>query len=219
MARRNSPKDPISRLAEHLRRLPGIGPKSAQRMAFHILRAPKGYAAELAERIKEVAECTLFCSRCQNVSNSDPCEMCSDPDRDASVVCVVEEPGDLVAIERTRVYNGLYHVLHGALSPMEGIGPSDIRAQSLIDRVKDEGVREIIIATNLNAEGEATAHYLAGQLETLGARITRIARGVPMGGDLEYIDEVTLGESLTERKILSSSDRRRNKQLAKTKKV
>lgn len=218
MARR-SPTDPIGRLAETLRRLPGIGAKSSQRMALHILRAPKGYALELAERIREVAERTVFCSRCQNIATADPCEICSDPRRDQTMLCVVEEPQDLLAIEKTNVYNGIFHVLHGALSPMEGIGPQDIRAESLISRAKKEGFQEIILALNPNAEGEATAHYLASQIEPLGVRLTRIARGVPMGGDLEYVDEVTLGEALTERKNMPSGKGRNDKQLAKSKKV
>jgi len=216
---RRVPTDPIGRLAEALRRLPGIGSKSSQRMALNILRTPRGYALELAERIREVAECAMFCSKCQNITTTDPCGTCSDPRRDQTILCVVEQPQDLMAIEKTGVYNGLFHVLHGALSPMEGIGPQDIRAESLISRAKKEEFREIILAMNPNAEGEATAHYLASQLESHGARITRIARGVPMGGDLEYIDEVTLGEALTERKIMGPQKGRNDKLLAKSKKV
>jgi len=218
MAQR-SPKDPIGRLAQALRQLPGIGSKNAQRMALHILRAPQGYALELAERIREVANETRFCSKCQNIATSDPCEMCSDPRRDSSVVCVVEEPQDVVAIEKTGVYNGLYHVLHGALSPLDGIGPEDIRSRSLLERLKGGAIREVIIATDPNAEGEATAYYLAGQIEPMSLKVSQIARGVPMGGDLEYVDEVTLGEALMERKNFLSQKGSRDKQLAKMKKV
>ena len=195
------------------RRLPGVGPKSAQRLAYHVLRSPAGEARDLAEALIEVKERTVFCSRCQQISDGDPCPICLDGQRDRSVICVVEEPLDLVAIERTQGYHGLYHVLHGVISPADGVGPEDLRIRELLRRLdgaepaagEDEGepatvpVAEVIVATNPNLEGEATAMYLARLIEPLGVRVTRLARGLPAGADLEYADNVTLERALEHR--------------------
>ena len=206
----------ISRLVEAFRRLPGVGPKSAQRLAYHVLRSPTGEARDLAEALIEVKERTVFCSRCQQISDGDPCPICLDGQRDRSVICVVEEPLDLVAIERTQGYHGLYHVLHGVISPADGVGPEDLRIRELLRRLDgaepaaDEGeeapdastatpVAEVIVATNPNLEGEATAMYLARLIEPLGVRVTRLARGLPAGADLEYADNVTLERALAHR--------------------
>lgn len=191
--------DPVTRLVQALNKLPGIGPKSAQRMAMNILKSPPGYADELASCIINVAKNTHYCSKCRNISSSDPCGICTDSKRDASVVCVVEETVDLTVIEKTGVFRGLYHVLHGTLNPMDGVGPEEIKAEAFISRVKDGGIKEVVIATNPDALGEATAHYLAKLLKPLKIKITRIARGVPMGGDLQYVDEATLAASLSAR--------------------
>ncbi len=201
---RNSEVDPVTRLVEALKKLPGVGPKSARRMAMHILRSPAGPADDLAERIREVGRRTRFCSRCKNISTSDPCGICSNPRRDRRVVCVVQEPVDIAAIEKTGAYKGLYHVLHGALSPMDGIGPEDINIESFVGRIEKEGFREVIIATNPDAYGEATAHHLAKRLKSLKVKVTRIARGVPVGGDLQYIDEATLKEAISGRRNFGS---------------
>lgn len=211
MSRRNDKEDPITRLVESLKKLPGVGAHSAARMAFYILRSPQGYAKELAQRILDVAERMVFCSKCQDVSLTDPCSRCADESRDSSVICVVEDPQDVRAIEKTGIYNGLYHVLHGALSPLEGIGPDDIRLKQLFDRLLKENIKEVIIATNPNAEGEATANFIASQLASANIKVTRIARGMPMGGDLEYVDEVTLGEAINHRADFSAKDKRQNK--------
>jgi len=192
--------DPVTRLVEALRKLPGVGPKSAQRMAMHILRSGAGFADELAGRIREVGRGTRFCSRCRNISASDPCSICSNPRRDPKIVCVVEEPADTAAIEKTGAFQGLYHVLHGALSPMDGVGPEEIDIGTFIQRIKKDGIREVIIATNPKPQGENTAHHLAKRLKSLKVKVTRIARGVPMGGDLQYIDEITLGEAISGRR-------------------
>ena len=206
----------ISRLVEAFRRLPGVGPKSAQRLAYHVLRSPAGEARDLAEALIEVKERTVFCSRCQQISDGDPCPICLDGQRDRSVICVVEEPLDLVAIERTQGYHGLYHVLHGVISPADGVGPEDLRIRELLRRLDgaepaadDDGeepdasttvpVSEVIVATNPNLEGEATAMYLARLIEPLGVRVTRLARGLPAGADLEYADNVTLERALAHR--------------------
>lgn len=206
----------ISRLVEAFRRLPGIGPKSAQRLAYHVLRSPVGEARDLADALIEVKERTVFCSRCQQISDGDPCPICLDGQRDQSVICVVEEPLDLVAIERTQGYHGLYHVLHGVLSPADGVGPEDLRIRELLRRLDGAGpptgepdeasgtpgavpVAEVIVATNPNLEGEATAMYLARLIEPLGVRVTRLARGLPAGADLEYADNVTLERALAHR--------------------
>lgn len=198
---------PIQELIDELARLPGIGPKSAQRVAFYILKAAPDDARRLANAIVEAKDKVRFCRTCFNVSDHELCEYCRDPRRDASIVCVVQEAPDIAAIERTREYRGLYHVLHGAISPIEGIGPEDLRITELLDRLRtpadgEVGVKEIIVATNPNIEGDATAMYLARLLTPLGVRITRLASGMPVGGDLEYADEVTLGRALEGRRRL-----------------
>lgn len=187
---------PIARLVEELSRLPGIGPKTAQRLAFHLLKVPQEDARALAEAILEARERVTFCRRCFNFAQGETCEFCADARRDATLVCVVERPQDIVAVERTGEFRGLYHVLGGAISPIDGIGPDDLRVRELLERVRKDGVREVIIATNPRVEGEATAMYLANLLKPLGVRTTRIASGLPVGGDLEYADEVTLGRAL-----------------------
>jgi recombination protein RecR len=192
--------EPIQRLIEAFERLPGIGPKSASRLAFYMLRAPDDQVQDLAEAIATLKENIVYCSRCQNLSQTDPCAICSDPGRDQHLVCVVEDPLDVVAIERTGVYKGLYHVLHGVINPVEGIGPEDLRVGSLLERLEQESIQEVLIATNPNMEGEATAMYLARLLHPKGVRITRLARGLPVGGDLEYADEVTLSRALEGRR-------------------
>lgn len=188
--------EPVARLIEELAKLPGIGPKTAQRLAFFILRAPSDAAHDLAKAIIRVKEAVVFCSQCLNITDRDPCGVCSNSNRDSSMICVVEEPLDLLAIERTGVYRGRYHVLHGALSPMEGIGPDDLKIQELLRRLRDGTVKEIILATNPNVEGEATAMYIDRLVKPLGIRVSRLARGLPVGGDLEYADEVTLARAL-----------------------
>ncbi len=194
---------PIQRLVAELEKLPGIGEKSALRFAFHILRAEKGYAAALAAAITGVVEKVRLCSACCSLTEDDPCAICRDPRRDPALVCVVEGVADLLAVERTREFRGRYHVLHGALSPLEGVGPEQLRVKELLARVSGEGeprVAEIILATNPDIEGEATALYLARLLRPLGVKITRIAQGVPMGGDLEYADQATLARALAGRR-------------------
>lgn len=196
---------PVQDLIEELGRLPGIGPKSAQRIAFHLLKLPKIDAMRLATAIGEVKERVSFCTRCFNVAEvpaeGEPrCGICLDASRDASVVCVVEEPRDIVAVEKTREYRGRYHVLQGALSPIEGVGPDQLRVRELLARLEPEGVSEVILCTNPNIEGEATAMYLARLLGPLGITVTRIASGLPVGGDLEYADELTLGRALQGRR-------------------
>ncbi len=191
---------PIQTLIDELSRLPGIGPKSAQRLAFFLIRAPGQDARRLAGAIVEAKERVRFCRRCWGVSQGELCRYCSDPGRDDSIVCVVEEPKDVQALERTGAIRGRYHVLGGAISPMEGIGPDDLRVQELIDRVGSNGVSEVVLATNPNLEGNATAMYVAALLKPLGVRVTRLASGLPVGGDLEYADEVTLGQALEGRR-------------------
>ncbi|SRR5579875_367169 len=184
-------------LVDELGKLPGVGPKSAQRIAFYLLRIPSEDALRLAEAIIAVKERTAFCPRCFNVAEVDElCEICSDPSRDAGTICVVEDPRDIAAVERTRRFGGTYHVLHGALNPLEGVGPEQLRIQELVSRVKEDSVREVILCTNPNLEGEATAMYLARLLGPLDVRVSRIASGLPVGGDLEYADELTLGRAL-----------------------
>ena len=194
------PAEPVSRLIEEFNKLPGIGPKSAARLAYHLLRMPEAEARSLAEAIIAVKEKIVLCSICQNISESDPCAICRSERRDQSMVCVVEEPLDILALERTGQYQGLYHVLHGVISPMEGIGPDDLKIRELLERLKSGKVEEVILATNPNLEGEATAMYLQRLLSPLGIRITSLARGLPVGGDLEYADEVTLGRTLEGRR-------------------
>ncbi|HEX2050400.1 MAG TPA: recombination mediator RecR [Actinomycetota bacterium] len=199
---------PVQDLIDELARLPGIGQKSAQRVAFHLLKAAPDDAKRLAHAIVEAKERVRFCSVCFNVADQERCEFCRDVRRDASVICVVQESPDIVAIERTREYRGLYHVLQGAISPLEGIGPEELRVSELLARLRDgEGdrpaVREVIVATNPNVEGDATAMYLARLLTPLGIDVTRLARGLPVGGDLEYADEVTLGRALEGRRRIT----------------
>jgi recombination protein RecR len=191
---------PIQDLVDELNRLPGIGPKSAQRLAFHIVKARSEDAKRLADSIVRAKERVRFCRECFGVSEGELCRFCADPTRDAAVVCVVEEPKDVSALERTGAIKGRYHVLGGAISPMQGIGPDDLRVQELLDRVGRNGVGEVILATNPNLEGNATAMYVAGLLKPLGVRVTRLASGLPVGGDLEYADEVTLGQALEGRR-------------------
>ena len=193
---------PVARLIEELHRLPGIGPKSAQRLAYHILRSTTEEAQALADAIVEVKEKIKLCSVCQNTTDVDPCLTCSDDARDRTVICVVEEPLDILAIERTRGHRGLYHVLHGSISPMEGIGPEQLKIRELLERLRDGTVTEVIMATNPNLEGEATTMYVSRLLQPLGVRVTRLARGLPMGGDLEYADDLTLARALENRQEL-----------------
>jgi recombination protein RecR len=193
---------PVARLVEELIRLPGVGPKSASRLAYYLLRAPEEEARALAEAILEMKQRMSFCSRCYNITEADPCPICSDENRDRTRICVVEEPLDVIALERTGRYRGLYHVLHGAISPVEGIGPDDLRIRELLNRVRLQPVEEIILATNPSLEGDATTMYLAQQLIPLGVRVTRLAHGLPMGGDLEYADEITLSRALEGRREL-----------------
>jgi recombination protein RecR len=195
--------EPVARLIDEFSRLPGIGPKTSARLVFHLLRAPEEQAQSLAEALLELRQRTVFCSVCHNITEVSPCTICTDEGRDRSAICVVEEPLDVIAIERTRDFHGLYHVLHGALAPVEGIGPDDLYIADLVPRLNaTPPVREIIIATNPNMEGEATAMYIARQLATSGVRITRLARGLPVGGDLEYADQITLSRALAGRQAM-----------------
>ncbi len=191
---------PVQDLIDELGRLPGVGPKSAQRIAFYLLKVSKDDAVRLARAIAEVKDKVRFCARCFNVSEAELCSICDDPRRDATLVCVVEEPRDLVAVEKTGEFNGRYHVLQGAISPIEGVGPEQLRIRELLDRIGKEGVAEVILCTNPNLEGEATALYLGRLLKPMGLRVTRIASGLPVGGDLEYADELTLGRALEGRR-------------------
>ncbi len=191
---------PVARLIDELRKLPGIGPKSAQRIAFHLLRGSREDASRLAEAIGSLLDSVRICSICHAVSEHEVCAHCSDPLRSEKTICVVEEPHDLVAIEKTRDFRGRYHVLHGALSPLAGVGPDELRIQSLLERVRAGGVEEVILATSPTVEGEATAVYLARLLKPLGVRVTRIAMGVPVGSDLEWADEVTMAKALEGRR-------------------
>jgi recombination protein RecR len=193
---------PIQRLVAALRRLPGIGEKSATRLAFHMLSAPESQVQELAEAIVRLKQEIVLCAECFDLTDASPCAICRDERRDASQLCVVEEPADLAAIEASGGYSGRYHVLGGALSPIDGIGPDELRVADLESRVRRGGVRELILATNPTAEGDATAHYLADRLRGSGVRATRIACGMPLGGDLEYADPVTIGRSLQNRREL-----------------
>ncbi len=192
--------EPVARLIEEFAKLPGIGPKTAQRLTFHLLRSSKEEADSLAEAILWMKEKVGFCSTCFNISESTICPVCADEGRDACVICVVEEPLDVLALERTREYRGRYHVLHGAISPMDGIGPEKLRIAELVNRVKGGSVDEVIIATNPNTEGDVTAAYLSRVLMPVGVKITRLARGLPAGGDLEYADELTLARALEGRR-------------------
>jgi recombination protein RecR len=187
---------PISRLIDEFSRLPGIGPKSASRLTFYLLRMPEEQSLALSEALRALKANIVTCGNCFNLSESSPCEICRDERRDRTVLCVVEEPLDVLAVERTGEFRGLYHVLHGAISPVEGILPQDLKIEELVQRVAREPVDELILATNPNLEGEATASYIQRQLQGSSIRITRLARGLPMGGDLEYADEVTLARAL-----------------------
>ena len=186
----------MARLIEEFAKLPGIGPKSAQRLTYYLLRMPSSQAKALAEAILAVKEKTVICSICQNIAEADPCLICRDEERDPATICVVEEALDILALERTRRYQGLYHVLHGVISPMEGVGPDNLKIRELLARLQGGTVREVILATNPTLEGEATAMYLQRLIVPLGIKVTRLARGLPMGGDLEYADEVTLSRAL-----------------------
>lgn len=192
--------EPIARLIEELTKLPGIGPKTAQRLAFHLLHMDKHVVQNIAMSIMDAREKVKYCSVCCNLTDQDPCKVCGNPDRDHGTICVVQEPRDVVAMEKTREFKGLYHVLQGALNPMEGIGIEDIRVKELVARLGDGKVREVILCTNPNTEGETTAMYIARYIKPLGVKVTRIARGLPMGGDLEYADEVTLAKALEGRR-------------------
>jgi recombination protein RecR len=192
---------PVARLIDEFAKLPGIGPKTASRLAFHVLRTPRDEATALAEAILEVKERIRLCSVCFNITETDPCAICSDPGRDKAI-CVVEEPLDVVALERTGQFKGRYHVLHGAVSPIDGIGPEKLKIQELLKRVPNEQPNEVILATNLDIPGEATANYLHHLLVPMGVNVTRPASGLPVGGDLEYADEVTLGRALAGRRAL-----------------
>jgi recombination protein RecR len=191
---------PVQDLIDELGKLPGVGPKSAQRIAFHLLKVSAQDAMRLADAITEVKDRVAFCTRCFNIAEGDRCGICSDDRRDPTVVCVVEEPRDVVAVERTGDFRGLYHVLQGAISPIDGVGPEQLRVRELLARVESEGIAEVILCTNPNLEGEATAMYLARLLKPLGIKVTRIASGLPVGGDLEYADELTLGRALEGRR-------------------
>jgi recombination protein RecR len=196
--------EPVTKLIDEFKRLPSIGQKSAQRLAFHILRTPEADVERLVEALREVKQRITECSICNNLTDINPCRYCSQPSRDHSMLCIVEQPYDLVAVEKTRSYKGLYHVLHGSLSPIRGMRPSDLRLDNLLPRLKPENnegveVREVILATNPNTEGEATANYISRLLKPLGLKVTRLAMGMPVGSDLEYVDEVTMDKALSNR--------------------
>ena len=196
--------EPVTKLIDEFKRLPGIGQKSAQRLAFHILRVPEADVERFVEALQEVKRRIIFCTVCNNLTDVDPCRYCASTSRDRSMICIVEEPYNLVAVEKTRSYRGLYHVLHGSLSPIRGIGPEELHLSNLLPRLRPENndgveVREVIVATNPNTEGEATANYISRLLKPLGVRVTRIAMGLPVGSDLEYVDEVTMDKALANR--------------------
>ena len=196
--------EPVTKLIDEFKRLPGIGHKSAQRLAFHVLRMTDADVERFVAALEEVKRKIVSCTVCNNLTDVDPCRFCSSTTRDRSIVCVVEEPYNLVAVEKTRSYHGLYHVLHGSLSPIRGLGPEDLRLANLLPRLRPENnegveVKEVILATNPNTEGEATASYISRLLKPLGVRVTRIAMGMPVGSDLEYVDEVTMDKALTNR--------------------
>jgi len=187
---------PIARLIEEFNKLPGIGPKSAQRLTYYLLRVTAEEAESLAEAIRTVKEKVTLCSVCYNITDSDPCAICQDQERERSIICIVEEPIDIIPLERTKKYNGLYHVLHGVISPSDGIGPEELKTRELLSRLNGGSIAEIILATNPNLEGETTAMYLQRLIAPLGIRVTRLARGLPYGGDLEYADDVTIAHAL-----------------------
>ncbi|HJO39046.1 MAG: recombination mediator RecR [Vicinamibacterales bacterium] len=192
--------DSLTQLVEQLQRLPGIGAKSAQRLAFHFLKNPRDEVERLCDALREVKDKVAYCSVCSNITDVDPCYYCTSPSRNRRVICVVEEPHNVTAVEKTREFNGVYHVLMGALSPLQGVGPDDLKIRGLLERVGNGEVDEVILATNPNVEGEATAIYLAKLLKPLGVRVTRIAMGVPVGSDLEYADEVTMHKAMEGRR-------------------
>ena len=196
--------EPVAKLIDEFKRLPGIGAKSAQRLAFYIMRRPLAEVEQFANSLREVKEKIVFCSVCNNLTDVNPCLYCSNPKRDRSIICIVEEPYNLVSVEKTRSYKGLYHILHGSLSPLRGVGPDELMLANLIPRLRPENndgieIAEIIVATNPTTEGEATANYIARLLKPLGVRVTRIAMGMPVGADLEFVDEVTMDKALTNR--------------------
>ena len=196
----------LQKLIDELGKLPGVGPKSAQRIAFHLIKIPEQEALSLADAIQQAKQKVRFCETCFNMSDEAICEICSDSQRESSLVCVVEEPRDIVALERTREYKGLYHVLQGAINPIDGIGPEQLKIRELLERLKGNTVVEVILCTNPNIEGEATAMYLAKLIEPLGIQVSRIASGLPVGGDLEYADELTLGRALEGRRNISGDE-------------
>jgi len=192
--------EPVAKLINELTKLPGIGPKTAQRLAFHLLRASKEEVTKLASALLEAKDKVTYCSICYNLTDTDPCRICSNPGRDQSTICVVGDPKSVVAMERTKEFSGVYHVLHGNLSPIEGIGPDQIKVKELLKRIQENEITELILATDPNVEGEATAMYIAKLVKPLGVKVSRIAHGVPVGGDLEYADEVTLAKALINRR-------------------
>jgi recombination protein RecR len=194
--------DAIAKLVDGFMRLPGIGPKTAQRLAFHVLGMKEEHVVDLAKALIRVKKDLVYCSVCSNITDGDPCWICQDKTRDSSVICVVQDPKDVVAMERTREYRGLYHVLHGAISPIEGVGPEEIRLKELVRRLEDPMIKEVILATNPNVEGEATAMYISRLIRPFDLKVSRIAHGLPVGGDLEYADEVTLTKALEGRRLL-----------------
>jgi len=192
--------EPLAKLVEQLQRLPGIGAKSAQRLAFHVLKTPREEVERLTDAMREVKDRVTYCSTCSNITDVDPCYYCTDSSRDPRLICVVEEPENVSGIEKTRDFKGVYHVLMGALSPLHGVGPDDLKIKGLLSRVADGGVTEVVLATNPNVEGEATALYLARLLKPLGLRVTRIATGIPVGSDIEYADEITMSKAMAGRR-------------------
>jgi recombination protein RecR len=192
----------VARLIRELNKLPGIGPKSAQRLAYHVVRLPEEEAHALSQAILDVKDRVLFCSICQNLTDTEPCSICDDPRRDQSQICVLEEPLDVLALERTGCYRGMYHVLHGVISPMNGVGPEDLKLKELVSRLEKDSVSEVIIATNPTLEGEATAMYIRRHIVPEATRVTHLARGLPVGGDLEYADELTLSRAFQGRRDL-----------------
>ena len=200
--RRSGLPESISRLIGELAKLPGIGEKNATRLAFHIFRSPRIYSDNLAQAIIDTKTKVILCDTCYNFASESPCYICTDNERDNFSICVVEEPLDQLAIEKSKEFRGKYHILHGVISPMEGVGPEDLRIKELISRVEQQNVKEVIVATNPSVEGEATSLYLSKLIKPLGIEVSRIAHGVPMGGDIEYIDEITLGKAIRDRKFM-----------------